>query len=156
MPIDGVDLRDVFTDFVAVALDQAAGDDDASGHWPPCESLCCDHFQDGVDGLLLGRVDEGAGVDDDDVGVLCGGGELGAVVMEEAHHDSGVDEIFRAAEGDEADPGARLLTARRGGLVCVQLTEALAELRAYLEAYLRAEAWGDAAVRRRLRHNLLC
>ena len=67
-----------------------------------------DHLEDGVDGLLLGGVDEGAGVDDDDLGVFGSGGEFGSVVVEEAHHDLGVDEVFGAAEGDEAYLGARL------------------------------------------------
>jgi hypothetical protein len=65
-----------------------------------------DHLEDGVDGLLLGGVDEAAGVDDDDLGVFGARGELGSVVVEEAHHDLGVDEVFGAAEGDEAYFGA--------------------------------------------------
>ncbi len=102
---DGVDLGDVFADLVAVALDEAAGDDDALG-FAAVGLLVLDHLEDGVDGLLLGGVDEGAGVDDDDLGVGGVGGELCAVVVEEAHHDLGVDEVFGAAEGDEADLGA--------------------------------------------------
>jgi hypothetical protein len=37
-----------------------------------------DHLEDGVDGLLLGGVDEAAGVDDEDLGVFGVRGELGA------------------------------------------------------------------------------
>jgi hypothetical protein len=66
-----------------------------------------DHLEDGVDGLLLGGVDEAAGVDDDDLGVFGSGCELGSVVVEQAHHDLGVDEVFGAAEGDEAYLGTR-------------------------------------------------
>ena len=98
---DGVDLGDVSADLVAVSLDEAAGDDefaDASA----VGDLVLDHLEDGVDRLLLGGVDEGAGVDDEDVGVFGTGGKLGAVVVEQAHHHFGVDEIFRAAERDEA------------------------------------------------------
>jgi len=90
---DGVDLRDVFADLVAVALDEAAGDDDALG-LAAVLLLVLDHLEDGVDGLLLGGVDEGAGVDDDDFGVFGAGCEVGAVVVEQAHHDFGVDEVF--------------------------------------------------------------
>ena len=61
-----------------------------------------DHLEDGVDGLLLGGVDEAAGVDDEDLGVFGAGGELGAAAMEQAHHDLGVDEVLGAAERDEA------------------------------------------------------
>ena len=102
---DGVDFGDVLLDFVAVALDEAAGDDDALG-FAAVLLLVLDHLEDGVDGLLLGGVDEAAGVDDDDLGVFGVGGELGAVVVEDAHHDLGVDEVFGAAEGDEAYFGA--------------------------------------------------
>ena len=103
----GVYFGDVFLNFVAVALDEAAGYDDALG-FAAVLLLVLDHLEDGVDGLLLGGVDEAAGVDDDDLGVFGAGGELGSVVVEEAHHDLGVDEVFGAAEGDEAYLGAGL------------------------------------------------
>ena len=47
-----------------------------------------------------------AGVDDDDFGVFGVRSEFSAVVVQDAHHDLGVDEVLRAAERDEADPGA--------------------------------------------------
>ncbi len=110
---DGVDLGDVALDLVAVALDQASGDDEALGA-AAVLGLVPDHLEDGVDGLLFGGVDKGAGVDDEDFGVAGVGGELGSVVLEQAHHDLGVDEIFGAAEGDEADFGARFCGEGRG------------------------------------------
>jgi hypothetical protein len=98
---------DVLLDLVAVALDETAGDDDALGFSSVgAADFVLDHLEDSVDGLLLGGVDEAAGVDDDDLGVFGSGGEFGSVVMEEAHHDLGVDEVFGAAEGDEAYFGA--------------------------------------------------
>ncbi len=100
-----VNFGDVLLDLVAVALDEAAGDDDALG-LSAVLLLVLDHLEDGVDGLLLGGVDETAGVDDDDLGVFGAGGELGPVVVEQAHHDLGVDEVFGAAEGDESYFGA--------------------------------------------------
>ena len=100
-----VNFGDVLLDLVAVALDEAAGDDDALG-LSAVLLLVLDHLEDGVDGLLLGGVDEAAGVDDDDLGVFGAGGELGPVVVEQAHHDLGVDEVFGAAEGDESYFGA--------------------------------------------------
>ena len=99
---DGVDFGDVLADLVAVALDEAAGNDELLGAAAVAD-LVLDHLEDGVDGFLLGGVDEGAGVDDEDVGVFGAGGELAAGAMEQAHHDLGVDEVFGAAEGDEAD-----------------------------------------------------
>ena len=104
---DCVDLGDVLLDLVAVALDQAAGDDEALG-FAAVLLLVLDHLEDGVDGLLLGGVDEAAGVDDEDLGVFGVGGELAAGVVEQAHHDLGVDEVLGAAEGDEADLGTGL------------------------------------------------
>ena len=104
---DGVDFGDVLADLVAVALDEAACDDEALGvpftGAAVGDCLHLDHLEDSVDGLLLGGVDEGASVDDEDFGVFGVGGELAAGVMEEAHHDFGVDEILGAAEGDETD-----------------------------------------------------
>jgi hypothetical protein len=99
---DGVDFGDVAADLVAVALDEAAGDDEALGA-AAVGDFVLHHLEDGVDGLLLGGVDEAAGVDDEDVGVLGARGELGAAAMEQAHHDLGVDEVLGAAERDEAD-----------------------------------------------------
>ncbi len=74
---DGVDLGDVLADLVAVALDEAAGDDELLGA-AAVGLLVLDHLEDGVDGLLLGGVDEAAGVDDEDLGVFGVGGELAA------------------------------------------------------------------------------
>ena len=110
---DGVYFGDVLLDLVAVALDEAAGDDDALG-FAAVLLLVLDHLEDGIDGLLFGGVDEAAGVDDDDFCVFGPGGELGSVVVEEAHHDLRVDEVLGAAEGDEAYFGTGL-GGRSGG-----------------------------------------
>ena len=61
-----VDLRNLLLQLVAIALGQAAGDDQ-----PPARAvlLVLRHLEDGVDRLLLRRVDERAGVDDEHVGV---------------------------------------------------------------------------------------
>ena len=91
---DGVHFRNAFADFVAVAFDEASSDDELSG-LPVCFELR--HFKDGVDGLLLGGVDEAAGVDDEDFGLLGTRGQARATAIEEAHHDLGVDQVFGAA-----------------------------------------------------------
>ena len=49
----GVDFGDVFPDLVAVALDEAAGDDDPA-RFAAVLLFVLDHLEDGVDGLLLG------------------------------------------------------------------------------------------------------
>jgi len=61
------------------------------------------HLQDALDGFLLGRLEERAGVDDDDVGLFGLGDEGHAGLLEVADHDLAIDEIFRATEGDETD-----------------------------------------------------
>ena len=71
------------------------------------------HFEDGIDGLLLGGVDERAGVDDDDVGVFGAGGDFSPVGGEHAHHDLGVHEVLGTTEADKADARTR---RGRGGI----------------------------------------
>ena len=91
---DGVDFRNAFADFIAIALDEAAGDDELFGVTLGFEA---GHLEDGVDGFLLGGIDEGAGVDDEDFGLFGTGGQARATAVEEAHHDLGVDQVFGAA-----------------------------------------------------------
>ena len=90
----GVDFWDALPDFVAVALDEAAGDDELAGR---AGGFVAGHLEDGVDRLLLGGVDEAAGVDDEDLGLFGMGGEARAGAVEQAHHHLGVDEVFGAA-----------------------------------------------------------
>ena len=90
----GIDFRDALLDFVAVALDEAAGDDKLFGR---AGGFVAGHFEDGVNRLLLGCVDEAAGVDDEDFGFFRVSGEAGAGVIEQAHHDLGIDEVFGTA-----------------------------------------------------------
>ena len=96
---DGVHFGDALLDFVAVALDEAAGDDELFG---ASRSFVAGHFEDGVDGFLLGGVDEAAGVDDEDFGFFGMGGQPRAGAVEQAHHHLGVDEVFGAAQGNKA------------------------------------------------------
>ena len=89
-----IDLWDAFLNLVAVALDQASGDDQLFRF---AGRFVARHFEDGVDGLLLGGVDKAAGVDDQDFGVFWTRGEARAGAVEQAHHHLGVDEVFGAA-----------------------------------------------------------
>ena len=79
---------------------------------PPFAILCSHHLEDGVDGLLLGGIDEAACIDHEDLGVFGARSELGAAAMQQAHHDLGVDEVLGAAERDKTD-------LRPGGFGCV-------------------------------------
>ena len=90
----GVDFGDALLDFVAVALDEAAGDDEL---FRPTGGLVAGHFKDGVDGFLLGRVNEAARVDDEDIGFFGMGSEASASAVEQAHHHLGVDEVLGTA-----------------------------------------------------------
>ena len=107
-----VDLGDVFLDFVAIALDQASGDDQLLRF---SMGLVASHLEDGVDRFLFGRVDEGAGIDDQHVG--SGGivGDARAGVVEQAHHDFAVDEVLGATEADESDPQGFVVNGFGGG-----------------------------------------
>ena len=57
--------------------------------------------------LLPGRLDEPAGVDDDDVGPVGVGREGVAVLGELAEHPLGIDDVLRAAEADEGEGALR-------------------------------------------------
>ena len=101
---EAVDFREAGDEVAGVALGEAAGDEEflvgGDGALLPGAA----GGDDGVDGFLLGGVDEGAGVDDEEVGLL-GGGAGVAGGEEVAKHDFGVDEVFGAAEGDDCDVG---------------------------------------------------
>jgi hypothetical protein len=60
-------------------------------------------FEDGRDAFFLGRVDEGAGIDDHHVGFVGVGREGHARQVEMAGDDFGIDEVLRAAERDQPD-----------------------------------------------------
>jgi len=102
-------------DFVAIAFDEAADDDEFLG---AARGFVAGHLKDGRDRLLLGNVNERTGVDDQDIGIFGACGEASAGAVEEAHHDLGVDEVFGTAERDEADsgpPGSGLCFLGRDG-----------------------------------------
>src|ERR1019366_7922771 len=51
---------------------------------------------------LLGGIDEGAGVDDEDFGIFRGVGEARPGSVKQAHHHFAVYEVFGASQGDKA------------------------------------------------------
>ena len=65
--------------------------------------LVLGHFENGVDGFLLGRIDEAAGVDDEHVGLIGMRRELVPARGELAHHDFAVDQILGTAQADKTD-----------------------------------------------------
>ncbi len=95
-----VDLGNLLTQFVAIALRQAAGHDQSLTR---AGLLVLRHLEDGVDRLLLRLVDERAGVDDEHVGVGGIAGQLMPLFLGEPEHDLGVNEVLGAAERDHSN-----------------------------------------------------
>ena len=66
---------------------------------PP--ALVC--FEDRADAFLLGCVDEGAGIDDHDVGFIGMGRQGHARAVQVPGDDLGINKVLRAAKRDESD-----------------------------------------------------
>ncbi len=60
--------------------------------------LCVGEVEHRLDGLLAGRVDEGAGVGDDEIGLVGGGGETVALGLQEPGELGGVHVVLGAPE----------------------------------------------------------
>jgi hypothetical protein len=97
---EGVDFRNLRAQLVAVALDEAAGDDQPTA---TAVRLHPRRFEDGLDRLLLRRVDKPARVDDDGVGLGRVARQLVTFGFEPPHHHLAVHEVFRTAQTDESD-----------------------------------------------------
>jgi hypothetical protein len=93
------------------ALDEASGDDQATGF---AAGFVAGHFEDGIDGFLLGAGDEGAGIDDNDIGGIGVGSEFGSGLGEHTHHDLAIDEVFGATEAHESYLGRGRQERSRG------------------------------------------
>ena len=62
-----------------------------------------EHLPDDAARLLPGRVDEPAGIDDDQVGAFPFGDDHVPVLRQEPEHPLGIDQVLRAPQADEAD-----------------------------------------------------
>ena len=100
-------LRQRVGELVAVPFGQAADGRDLGPRIGRAEQL--------VDGFLLGRLDETAGVDHDDARVLAVSGELPAACGQPGGQFLGVDLITGAAERDETDGAAAAAAVIRSG-----------------------------------------
>ena len=100
---EGIDFRQLFGQLGGKALRHAAADDQPLPRPAAREPAVLMRLEDRLDRFLLRGVDERAGVDDEHVGILRGGGDLHAVRAHTAEHDLGIHEIFRATERDHAD-----------------------------------------------------
>ena len=95
-----VDLGDLLAQLLVVALGQAARDDQAPR---APRLLLARHLQDGVDRLLLGAIDERAGVHDDHVRVLRVRDQGMAARLQAPEHHLAVDQVLRTAQAHQPD-----------------------------------------------------
>ena len=100
VPISGVDLRQLLTDVAAVALHQASRDDQLLGAANP---FVFRHFEDRVDGFFLGRVDETAGIYDQNFGLIGMWRQLVAAGHQLPHHHFTVHKVFGTTQTDKTD-----------------------------------------------------
>ena len=99
-PQQAVDLRDIAHQLLRIALGQAAGHAQHSA-FPGL--LVSGHLEDGVDGLLLGGLDEPAGVDQQHLRLgrkLC---QLKPVPHQELQHLLGVHAVLDTAQRNNAN-----------------------------------------------------
>jgi hypothetical protein len=106
-----VHLGEGVGELALVPLHHAADGDDGAAL---ARFLVASRFDNRVDRLLLRRVDEAAGVDEDDVGVGQVGGVRRAAVGQLGEVALGVDGVLVAAERDEADLHRASLAAAAG------------------------------------------
>ena len=102
---EGIDfILEFFGEFGGKSLREAAAHDEfLSG--PFAQSALLVGFQDGFDGFFLGRIDEAAGIDNEDIGFLWVGCDFEALASGISQHDLGIDQIFGAAQADHAHFG---------------------------------------------------
>ena len=100
----GVGLGQRLGEVLAVALGQAADRDDGLGAATvACGGLQVGSLEQGVDGVLLGGLDEAAGVDHHRVGVLGVLDEDEATRLEPSGKLLGVDLVAGTAQGHDSD-----------------------------------------------------
>jgi len=95
-----IDFGHLFLQFLLIPLHETA---DRHDRLDPAGPLELRRLEDRVDRFALRRVDESAGVDEDDVGVGKVVGERGTVAHQVAHQPLGVDGGLVAAERDDAE-----------------------------------------------------
>ena len=91
---DGEHVRVLLADQFRLGA-HAAGDDDLA--------VFLQRGADGVERLVARRIEEAAGVDDDEVGAVMLAGDLVALGAQARQDPLGIDQRLRAAEADETD-----------------------------------------------------
>ena len=92
-------------EFFFLPLGETAGDDHAAR---PPGFFQIEHLADDPIRLLARGIDEGAGVDDDEIGPLRLGNELPAVLAQQPEHPLAIDEILRAPQADHRERAAAI------------------------------------------------
>ena len=99
-PDEQIDFREVLRELRAIALHQAAGHHQANLR--PVR-LQAGQIQDGVHRLFTGRLDEAAGIDQQEIGGGRLPGDLPAGPGEAPQHDFRVHQVLGAAQADGED-----------------------------------------------------
>jgi len=92
-------------DLVAVPFHQAAGYDQLAGL---AGQLMLGHLEDGVDRLLFRLIYERTGIYHQNVSRLRTVGHFRACLIQQAHHDLAIDQVFGAAQAHKANTRPRL------------------------------------------------
>ena len=95
-----VHFGNLLADVVAETLDHAARDNQ---FLRAAEFFVLGHFQDGVHRFFLRRLDEAAGVNDQDVGFARARRKFVTSARENAHHHLAIHEVLRASQADKSD-----------------------------------------------------
>ena len=101
-PDEEVDLRNHFGKPAAISLGQASGDDKAAA---ASLLLQVGQREDGVERLLGGVADKGAGVDDNDLGPCRVRNDRVPRLLKDAENELRVDAVLRASQADETYRG---------------------------------------------------
>jgi hypothetical protein len=115
-----IDLGQLVRELVRMTLTQATGHDELLA---AAFFLVACQIEDRVDRLLARRVDEAAGVDDDDLGVTRVVDVLVAFALGHPQHDLGVDPVLRTAEAHEMDGAHEGIRAVQPGFPCIERTK---------------------------------
>ena len=67
-----------------------------------------DGLYDCLHGFLLGHIDKGTGVHDEDIGKIRFRGHDHSLLLEVSDHDLGIDQVLGAAKGDKTDLSGQL------------------------------------------------
>ena len=92
-----VDLRDFLQQVARIPLAEAAGD---GQHFAAAGFLVLGHFQNRIDGFLLGRIDKTAGIDQQNIRFLRPVGQEEAPVLQQAQRRFGIHPVLVASEGN--------------------------------------------------------